>query len=53
MARDRRVEALYERLSALVRDAVGLGITEDELWERFDAAFEWFHERAGRLEDGE
>ncbi len=53
MARDRRVEALYERLSALVRDAVGLGITEDELWERFDAAFERFHERAGRLEDGE
>jgi len=52
-AREQRVAALYERLGVLVRDAVGLGITEDELWERFDAAFERFHERAtGRQEGG-
>ena len=53
MAQEHRVDALYERLDVLVRDAVGLGITEDELWERFDAAFERFHERAtGRQEGG-
>lgn len=40
VAREQRVEALFERLSVLVRDAVGLGITEDELWERFDAEFD-------------
>ena len=40
MARERRVEALSERLAVLVRDAVGLGLTEDDLWERFDAEFE-------------
>jgi GntR family transcriptional regulator len=40
VARERRVEALNERLVVLVRDAVGLGVTEDELWERFDAEFE-------------
>ena len=40
VARERRVEALNERLAVLVRDAVGLGVTEDELWERFDAEFE-------------
>lgn len=39
-AREARVEALYGRLSELVRDAVGLGISEDELWERVDQEFE-------------
>ncbi len=39
-AREQRIEALFERLSVLVRDAVGLGITEDELWERFDGEFD-------------
>ena len=48
VARERRVEALNERLSVLVRDATALGITEDELWERFDAEFEKVHSRAGR-----
>lgn len=38
--REDRVEALHGRLAALVRDAAALGITEDELWERFDAEFE-------------
>jgi GntR family transcriptional regulator len=47
-ARERGIEALYERLEALVRDAVGLGLTEDDLWERFDREFERFHERSGR-----
>lgn len=50
-AKERRVEALYARLSELVRDAVGLGITEDELWERLDADFDRFHGRAASRED--
>lgn len=45
-AREQRVEDLYEQLGVLVRDAVGLGITEDELWERFDAQFERLHRRS-------
>ena len=48
VARERRVEALNERLAVLVRDAVGLGVTEDELWERFDAEFEHMSSQASR-----
>ena len=48
VAREHRVEALNGRLAVLVQDAVGLGLTEDELWERFDAEFEKVHSRAGR-----
>jgi GntR family transcriptional regulator len=48
--RGQRIEDLYERLGALVRDAVGLGITEDELWERFDAEFERLYSRAASAE---
>lgn len=48
--RERQIEDLYERLGALVRDAVGLGLTEDELWERFDAEFERFYRRATNRE---
>jgi len=44
--RAQQVEDLYQRLGVLVRDAVGLGITEDELWERFDTEFERFHRSA-------
>ena len=44
--REQQIEDLYERLGVLVRDAVGLGITEDELWERFDAEFERFYRRS-------
>jgi GntR family transcriptional regulator len=44
--REQQVEDLYQRLGVLVRDAVGLGITEDELWERFDTEFERFHRSA-------
>jgi GntR family transcriptional regulator len=40
VVREQQVEALYRRVGILVRDAAGLGITEDELWERLDAEFE-------------
>ena len=48
VVREQQVEALYERLGMLVRDAVGLGVTEDDLWERFDAEFERAHTRRER-----
>ena len=48
--REQQAEDLYERLGALVRDAVGLGITEDELWARMDAEFERFYRRSGGRE---
>lgn len=38
--RERQLAALEERLRTLVRDAVGLGLSEDDLWERVDAEFE-------------
>lgn len=38
--RQRHLDALDERLRGLVRDAIGLGLNEDDLWERFDAEFE-------------
>jgi GntR family transcriptional regulator len=44
-AREAKVEALFERLGVLVRDAVGLGISEDDLWERMDAEFERFYRK--------
>ena len=40
VAREQRMETLNTRLRDLVRDAVALGVTEDELWESFDAEFE-------------
>jgi GntR family transcriptional regulator len=49
--REQQIKNLYERLGVLVRDAVGLGITEDELWERFDAEFERFYKRAASSEE--
>ena len=48
--REQQIEDLYDRLGVLVRDAVGLGITEDELWERFDAEFKRFYKRAASSE---
>lgn len=48
VARETKLEALNERLAELVRDAVGLGVTEDEMWERFDAEFERVHSRTDR-----
>lgn len=40
VARERRVEEVFERLRALVRDAAALGISEDDLWASLDAEFE-------------
>ena len=40
VAREQRVEAIFERLRVLVRDAASLGIGEDELWASLDAEFE-------------
>ncbi len=51
MIREQQIEDLYKRLSVLVRDAVGLGVTEDELWERLDAEFERFYKRAASQEE--
>ncbi len=48
VAREQRVEALRERLVVLVRDAVGLGLTEDDLWEYFQVEFERVHAQANR-----
>ena len=50
VAREARVEGLYERLEVLVRDAIGLGVTEDELWARIDAQFDRFYRRAASRE---
>ncbi len=48
--REQQVGALHERIGVLVRDAVGLGITEDELWERFEREFERVYRRAAGRE---
>lgn len=50
--REQQIEALYGRLGVLVHDAVGLGVTEDELWERFEGEFERVYRRAGRGHEG-
>ena len=50
--REQQIENLYERLGVLVRDAVGLGLTEDELWARLDAEFERFYKRSVDREEG-
>ena len=48
--REQQIEALYERLGVLVHDAVGLGVTEDELWEHFEGEFERVYRRASSEE---
>lgn len=40
VAREQRVEEVFGRLRALVRDAAALGISEDELWASLDAEYE-------------
>ena len=40
VAREQRVDEVFARLRALVRDAAALGISEDELWARLDAEYE-------------
>ena len=49
VARERRVEAVFERLRVLVWDAAALGISEDELWAGLDSEFE----RIPRESEGE
>jgi hypothetical protein len=44
--RGKKIEDLYDRLGLVVRDAVGLGLTEDEIWDRFEWEFERLRERA-------
>lgn len=51
VAREARIEALYERVGVLVRDALGLGVTEDELWARIDAEFDRFYGRSASREE--
>lgn len=40
VVRERRVEDVFGRLRVLVRDAVALGISEDDLWEGLDSEYE-------------
>ena len=40
VSREQRVEAIFERLRVLVRDAASLGISEDELWASLESEFE-------------
>ena len=40
VARERRVEEIFERLRVLVRDAAALGVSEDDLWAGLDSEFE-------------
>ena len=40
VARERRIEEIFERLRVLVRDAAALGISEDDLWASLDSEFE-------------
>ena len=47
VARERKREAVFERLRVLVRDAAALGITEDDLWEGLDGEFERMPRREG------
>ena len=49
VARERRVEEVFERLRVLVRDAAALRISEDDLWASLDSEFE----RIPRDTDGE
>jgi GntR family transcriptional regulator len=41
----RRIEQQFERLRAVVRDAAGLGISEDELEARFRAELDTFYNK--------
>lgn len=53
LVREQQIKSIYERLAVLVRDAVGLGITEDELWERFDREFERLNRGVANKEQDE
>jgi GntR family transcriptional regulator len=47
VARERRVEEIFERSRVLVRDAVALSISEDDLWASLDSEFERMRRGAG------
>jgi GntR family transcriptional regulator len=47
VARERRVEEIFERSRVLVRDAVALSISEDDLWASLDSEFECIRRGAG------
>ena len=47
VARERRVEEIFERSRVLVRDAVALSISEDDLWASLDSEFERMRRSAG------
>ena len=47
VARERRVEEIFERSRLLVRDAVALSISEDDLWASLDSEFERMRRGAG------
>jgi len=49
IAEGRQREAVFARLRLLVRDAVALGITEDDLWETLDSEFERILKERGEL----
>jgi DNA-binding transcriptional regulator YhcF (GntR family) len=47
VARERRVEEIFERSRVLVRDAVALSVSEDDLWASLDSEFERIRRGAG------
>lgn len=47
VAREQRVEEIFERARVLVRDAVALSISEDDLWASLDSEFERIRRGAG------
>jgi GntR family transcriptional regulator len=47
VARERRVEEIFERSRVLVRAAVALSISEDDLWASLDSEFERIRRGAG------
>jgi GntR family transcriptional regulator len=47
VARERRVEEIFQRSRVLVRDAVALSISEDDLWASLDSEFERIRRGAG------
>ncbi len=46
VAQEARRKSFFKRVESLVKDAVGLRISEDELWEHMDAEFDRAHGRA-------
>ena len=49
--RQRSVANLHGRIGEVVRDAAGLGLTEDEIWDRFEQEFEGLRGRQRNRQD--